>query len=68
MVDQSAAAPEKITAHQLTPVSCGPGECSTQVVFPMAFIGVVLAVVVTIAWNVGRRLLRRRRRGPSSIG
>jgi hypothetical protein len=61
-VDQGMAAPEKMQAHKLTPIGCGFGaDCSSAILFPAACMMIVLAVVVTIAWNVGRRLTRRRR-------
>ncbi len=68
-VDQGVAAPEKMKSHALTPVGCGFGaECSNAGLLPVACVAIVLAVAVTAAWIVGRRLIRRRRRGASSIG
>jgi hypothetical protein len=68
-VDQGVAPPEKMKSHSLTPVGCGFGaECSNAGLLPVAGVAIVLAVVVTIVWNVGRRLIRRRGRGSSNIG
>jgi hypothetical protein len=68
-VDQGVAAPEKKQAHSLHPVGCGFGaDCSNAFLLPVAVVAVILAVVVTTVWIVGRRLIRRGRRKPSSVG
>lgn len=70
-IDQRVAETEKMKAHELRPVSgngCGfNGYCSNAGLIPVATVGIVLAVVVTAAWIVGRRLIRRRRPKPSSL-
>jgi flagellar biogenesis protein FliO len=68
-VDQGVAPPEKMKAHSLHPVGCGFGaDCSSAFLFPVAVVAIILAVVLTVAWIVGRRLIRRGRRKPSSLG
>ena len=68
-VDQGVAASEKMQAHKLTPVGCGFGaDCSSAFLIPVTAVAIFLAVVVTTAWIVGRRLIRRGRRKPSSLG
>ncbi|HWU14605.1 MAG TPA: hypothetical protein VN157_11415 [Caulobacter sp.] len=68
-VDQGVAAPETMKAHSLTPICCGfGGDCSSAFLVPLAAVAIILAVVVTTAWIVGRRLIRRGRRRPPSRG
>jgi hypothetical protein len=68
-VEERIAGTEKIKSHTLTPVGCGFGaDCSSAFLIPVATVAIVLAVVVTAAWMVGRRLIRRRRRRPSNLG
>ncbi|WP_156035584.1 hypothetical protein [Caulobacter sp. UNC358MFTsu5.1] len=72
IAEERVAAPEKMQSHKLTPVDpCGfNAHCpsASLLLLPATILAIVLAVAVTAAWIGVRRLIRLRRKAPSSLG